>query len=114
MTDCLFCNIINKTIDATILYEDDALLAFKDINPKAPHHVLIIPKKHIETINDASPEDEALLGNLILRAKTIAKELEIDESGYRLVFNVNKAGCQAVYHIHLHLVGGRQMGWPPG
>lgn len=114
MSDCLFCKIIDKTIPATILYEDEGLMAFKDINPQAPHHVLIIPKKHIPTINEAEPEDAALLGQLILRAKAIAKELTIHETGYRLVFNINKAGCQEVYHIHLHLVGGRQMTWPPG
>lgn len=114
MTECLFCRIIEKTIPATILYEDNDLMAFHDINPQAPHHILLIPKKHIPTINDANNEDTALLGQLLIRAKLIAKDLDIDQSGYRLVFNVNKAGCQEVYHIHLHLIGGRKMTWPPG
>lgn len=89
-------------------------MAFKDITPQAPHHILIIPKKHIPTINDANAEDAVLLGQLLIRAKMLAKDLGIDQSGYRLVFNINKEGCQEVYHIHLHLIGGRKMTWPPG
>ncbi len=112
--DCLFCSIAAKKIEAQIVYEDEQVVAFHDIAPQAPVHVLIIPKKHIATINEVGVEDSALLGHIMLIAKKLAKELEVDEPGYRLVFNVNKAGCQAVYHIHLHLIGGRQMAWPPG
>jgi histidine triad (HIT) family protein len=114
MSDCLFCNIIDKTIPARIVYEDEKLMAFDDINPQAPHHILLIPKKHIPTINEAGPEDALVLGELLIQAKKLAASLNIDKSGYRLVFNVNKEGCQEVYHIHLHLIGGRQMNWPPG
>ena len=114
MAECLFCKIIEKTIPSTVLYEDDNLMAFEDVSPQAPHHVLIIPKKHIPTINDANAEDATLLGQLLIRAKMLAKDLNIDQSGYRLLFNVNKEGCQEVYHIHLHLIGGRKMAWPPG
>lgn len=112
--DCLFCKIAKKEIPATLVYEDHDLMAFNDIRPQAPHHVLIIPKKHIATINDTDDIDKQLLGSMILRAKNIAQELKINEAGYRLVFNVNPGGGQEVYHIHLHLLGGRQMIWPPG
>lgn len=112
--DCLFCKIIEKKIPSKPVYEDDKLLAFHDINPKAPTHILIIPKKHIATIDELSSEDAVLTGDIILAAKQIAKEQGLSEKGYRLVFNVNNAGGQEVYHIHLHLLGGRQMTWPPG
>ncbi len=111
---CLFCKIIEKDIPSDIVYEDDHVLAFNDINPQAPIHLLIIPKKHIETINEVSVNDTALMGHMIHTAKQLAKQQGIDTTGYRLVFNVNQGGGQEVYHIHLHLLGGRQMTWPPG
>ncbi|MCH8872094.1 histidine triad nucleotide-binding protein [candidate division KSB1 bacterium] len=114
MVDCLFCKIINKEINSDILFEDDDVLAFKDINPQAPIHFLIVPKKHISTINDLQQEDEKITGKMILTAQSLAKQENIDENGYRLVFNCNSDGGQEVYHIHLHLLGGRQMQWPPG
>jgi len=114
MADCLFCKIINKEINSDILFEDDDVLAFRDINPQAPTHILIVPKKHISTINDLQQEDEALTGKIILIAQSLAKQENIDENGYRLVFNCNSEGGQEVYHIHLHLLGGRRMQWPPG
>ncbi len=114
MVDCLFCKIINKEINSDILFEDDDVLAFKDINPQAPIHFLIVPKKHISTINDLQQEDEKITGKMILIAQSLAKQENIDEKGYRLVFNCNSEGGQAVYHIHLHLLGGRRMQWPPG
>ena len=114
MADCLFCKIINKEINSDILFEDDDVLAFRDINPQAPTHILIVPKKHISTINDLQQEDEALTGKIILTAQSLVKQENIDENGYRLVFNCNSEGGQEVYHIHMHLLGGRQMQWPPG
>jgi len=111
---CLFCNIATGEIPATVLFEDEEMLAFRDIKPQAPTHVLIIPKKHIATVNAVEEEDALLLGRMILRAKALAKAEGIDESGYRLVFNINAGGGQEVYHIHLHLLGKRQMTWPPG
>ncbi|MCC5792450.1 MAG: histidine triad nucleotide-binding protein [Legionellaceae bacterium] len=111
---CLFCKIVKKEIPASLLFEDSELLAFHDIKPQAPTHVLIIPKKHIASINDADSSDELILGRMILTAKKIAHDLKLAENGYRLVFNVNHGGGQEVYHIHLHLLGGRQMIWPPG
>ena len=114
MADCLFCKIISKEIKSDILFEDDDVLAFKDINPQAPIHLLIVPKKHISTINELQQENKALTGKIILTAQSLAKQENIDEKGYRLVFNCNRDGGQEVYHIHLHLLGGRQMQWPPG
>lgn len=111
---CLFCKIAQKELPSTIIFENEELLAFKDIHPKAPTHILVIPKKHIATINDCATEDQALLGNMILTAKNLAYEAKIAEDGYRLAFNVNHGGGQEVYHIHLHLLGGRSMTWPPG
>lgn len=111
---CLFCKIAKKDVPATIVYEDDELMAFRDIRPQAPTHMLIIPKEHFATINDTSESEQQLLGKMILRAKAIAKEEGFSEQGYRLVFNINPGGGQEVYHIHLHLLGGRQMTWPPG
>tara|TARA_Y100000766_G_scaffold83154_1_gene70760 strand:+ start:1865 stop:2206 length:342 start_codon:yes stop_codon:yes gene_type:complete len=110
----LFTKIINKEIPAEIIYEDNDILAFNDINPQAPVHVLIIPKKEIKTINDIKVEDKEILGKIFLVAKKIAKKLNIDETGYRTVFNCNEDGGQSVYHIHLHLLGGRKLNWPPG
>lgn len=112
--DCLFCKIVAKEIPATIVYEDNDILAFDDIAPQAPIHKLIIPKQHIATINDMEPEHNALIGKLFQVAKRLAHEFEIDDKGYRTVMNCNEQGGQQVYHIHLHLLGGRQMTWPPG
>jgi len=112
--DCIFCKIAKKEIDSEFLYEDDELVAFRDDNPKAPHHVLIIPKKHIATLNDLTDEDTMLAGHLIQRAKHIAAELGIAKDGYRILMNCNEAGGQEVFHIHLHLLGGRPLLWPPG
>jgi histidine triad (HIT) family protein len=114
MTDCLFCKIVARSIPSNIVFEDDNVLAFEDINPKAPVHILIIPKLHIATINDISSEHDALIGQMYLAAKTIAKEKLIADDGYRVVMNCNKHGGQEVYHIHLHLLGGKQLTWPPG
>ncbi|MDB4098972.1 histidine triad nucleotide-binding protein [Candidatus Thioglobus sp.] len=112
MTNCIFCSIIKGDIPAEKLYEDDTVLAFKDVNAQAPEHFLVIPKEHISTPNDAN--DETLLGKLNTTAVMIAKERRFAESGYRLVMNCNGDGCQSVFHIHLHCLGGRQLNWPPG
>ncbi len=114
MAETIFSKIIRKEIPAEIVYEDDEILAFKDIAPQAPIHVLIIPKKEIPTVNDITDEDAPLVGKLFLVAKKLAKELNIAENGYRLVFNCNKDAGQAVFHLHLHLLGGRKFTWPPG
>ncbi|MFH1050712.1 MAG: histidine triad nucleotide-binding protein [bacterium] len=114
MAETIFSKIIRKEIPADIVYEDDDILAFKDINPQAPFHILIIPKKEIATVNNLSDSDEHLIAKLILRAKILAKELGFSGDGYRLVLNCNSNGGQEVYHLHLHLLGGRQMHWPPG
>ena len=111
---CLFCKIIDGDIPSDKVYEDDEVLAFRDINPCAPTHILVIPKKHISTMNDATAGDQQVLGKMMLVAKDIAAREGVDESGYRLTLNTNAEGGQAVYHIHLHLMGGRQMTWPPG
>ena len=110
----IFNKIIKKEIPAKIVYEDDDILAFEDIAPKAPVHILIIPKKEIKTLNDIAEEDANLIGRLTLVAKKIAKDKNIDQEGYRLVMNCNDYGGQTVYHIHLHLIGGRKLSWPPG
>tara|TARA_Y100001960_G_C14189198_1_gene594087 strand:+ start:96 stop:437 length:342 start_codon:yes stop_codon:yes gene_type:complete len=110
----IFTKIINKEIPANIVYEDDDFLAFNDISPQAPVHVLIIPKKEIKTVNDIDSSDAAAIGKLFLIAKKIAKQMNIDKDGYRLVMNCNEYGGQSVYHIHLHLIGGRKLSWPPG
>ena len=112
--DCLFCKINKREISADIIYDDSEVLAFRDINAQAPTHVLVIPKKHIATIDDANAADAALLGKLVLVAQKIARDLGLADNGYRLVFNVKDYGGQEIYHIHLHILGGRQMAWPPG
>ena len=114
MPDCLFCKIINRDIPGSIVYEDDRVLAFNDINPRAPTHVLIVPKRHITSLNDLSVEDDQLVGELVRRAAAIAKERGISAGGFRTVFNTNRDAGQTVFHIHLHLLGGRTMAWPPG
>ncbi|MFI4918687.1 MAG: histidine triad nucleotide-binding protein [Legionellales bacterium] len=111
---CLFCKICQGEIPAAVVFNDDDLLAFRDIKPQAPTHLLIIPKRHIATIDDTNNQDDLLLGKMILCAKKLAQAEGISDQGYRLVFNINSGGGQEVYHIHLHLLGGRQMTWPPG
>ena len=111
---CLFCKIVAGEIPALRIYEDENLLAFEDIHPQAPLHVLVIPKRHISTLNDLQDGDEAILGAMIRRAAKIAKERGFDATGYRTVLNVNKDGGQTVFHVHLHLLGGRKLSWPPG
>ena len=114
MSNCLFCKIVNGEALGDIVFESDSVLAFNDINPVAPHHVLIIPKKHISTLNDIDEKDCNVIGRIHLTANKIASERGISESGFRTVFNCNKDAGQAVFHIHMHLVGGRKMNWPPG
>ena len=110
----IFSKIINKEIHADILFENDQILAFRDISPQAPVHFLVIPKKEIRTINDINEEDKSLIGELFMVAKEIAKKEGISEKGYRTIFNCNEHGGQTVYHIHLHVLGGRQLEWPQG
>lgn len=112
--DCLFCKIAAGEIPAKLVYEDDKAVAFDDINPQAPHHTLIIPRKHIATANDILPEDNALIGHLFQVAKKLAGDLGIADEGYRLVMNCNQGAGQTVFHIHAHLLGGRPLSWPPG
>jgi histidine triad (HIT) family protein len=114
MSDCLFCKIIDRKVPASIVYEDDRVIAFNDINPQAPTHVLVVPKRHITSLNELTLADDAMIGEVVRRAATIAKERGIDVGGFRGVFNTNKDGGQTVFHIHLHLIGGRTMTWPPG
>ena len=114
MDNCLFCKIINGDIAAKKVYENEHIIAFNDINPKAPVHILVIPKKHIRSINELNSSDINLAGEIILAAKKIAKDQGIDSKGFRVVFNTNDDGGQTVYHIHMHIMGGRQMQWPPG
>jgi histidine triad (HIT) family protein len=111
---CLFCKIIAGEIPAAKVFEDDQMIAFSDIAPKAPLHVLIVPRKHIATLNDLTPQDDALVGAMTRRAALIAKEKGFDASGFRTVFNCNADAGQAVFHIHLHLLAGRSLAWPPG
>ena len=111
---CLFCKIIAGEIHASTVYEDDQLVAFSDINPQAPTHVLIVPKRHVSTLNDLSVADDELVGSMVRRAAAIAKEKGFDGPGYRTVFNCNAQAGQTVFHIHLHLLGGRNLAWPPG
>jgi len=112
--DCLFCKVQSGEIDADIIYETENLVAFRDINPQAPTHVLIIPRRHIATINDIAESDAELIGELVIAAKEIAAQEGFSEPGYRLNLNCNAAGGQTVFHLHLHLLGGRQFTWPPG
>jgi histidine triad (HIT) family protein len=114
MADCLFCKIVNREIPASVVYEDDRLLAFNDTNPQAPTHVLVIPKRHIATLSDLTPADDAIVGEMVRRAAAIAAERGIAAGGFRTVFNTNAGAGQSVFHIHLHLIGGRIMHWPPG
>ncbi len=112
--DCLFCKIAAGEIPAKILYHDDTVVAFEDINPQAPNHILIIPHKHIETLNDLHDEDSELVGHMVQSAAMLAKQLNIANEGYRVVMNCNEGAGQSVFHIHIHLLGGRRLTWPPG
>lgn len=114
MTDTLFSKIANGEVPADIVFESDDVVAFRDINPQAPTHILIIPRKQIATINDIEPEDEVLVGRMFSAAKAIAANEGLAEDGYRVVMNCNQAAGQTVFHIHLHLLGGRNLTWPPG
>ena len=113
-SDCLFCKFVCGDLDADVVFETDKVLAFRDINPQAPTHILIVPRKHIATINDLNECDAEEIGNLYLVAKELAKEEGFDEDGYRVVMNCNSAAGQTVFHVHLHLLGGRLFNWPPG
>jgi histidine triad (HIT) family protein len=114
MEDCIFCKIINKEIPASIVYEDERMIAFDDINPQAPVHVLLIPKEHFPSLNEIPEDKKDVLSHLLLKAREIAREKEIGERGYRIVLNTARESGQDVLHIHFHLLGGRQMSWPPG
>lgn len=114
MSGCIFCKIIDKKIPARIIYEDEHAIAFEDVNPQAPVHTLVIPRKHIPTLLDIKEEDNNLIGHLIKVANKIAFDKGIAERGFRVVTNCNPESGQTVYHIHLHILGGRQMHWPPG
>jgi len=114
MSECIFCKIVSGEIPAEIVFQDEICLAFKDINPAAPVHVLVIPKIHITTLNDLTGEHESITGHILTVAKNIARDLGMAENGYRVVVNCNSDGGQAVFHIHFHLLGGRQLAWPPG
>ena len=111
---CLFCDIVAGTIPAKKVHEDEETFAFEDINPQAPVHVLVIPKRHITSLIDVTPEDDALLGRLVRRARLLARQLGVDEKGFRCVFNCGDDAGYSVYHVHLHLLGGRRLDWPPG
>ena len=114
MSDCLFCKFASGEIKPAVVHESERVLAFKDINPQAPTHVLIIPKRHLATLNELTPADAGLIGELYLAAKQIAEAGGIAESGYRVVLNCGAGAGQSVFHLHLHLLGGRRMNWPPG
>lgn len=114
MSDCIFCKIANNEIPSNKVYEDEFLCAFHDINKEAPVHILIIPKKHIESVNQLENDDQMLIGKIFMLAKKLSKELEIDNTGYRIVNNCGKNGGQTVSHIHFHLMGNRAFSWPPG
>ena len=114
MSGCLFCKIIAREIPADIVFENEHVVAFRDIRPAAPTHALVIPKRHIVGVHDAKPEDVALLGNVMLAGRDVAEKLGLSESGYRLVVNNGPDAGQSVWHLHLHVLGGRPLAWPPG
>lgn len=112
--DCIFCKIVDGSIPADIVFKNDDVIAFRDLNAQAPEHLLIIPRKHIATVNDFTAEDAAIFGQMGQAAKVIAKDLGVSEKGYRLVLNCNEDGGQTVYHTHMHFLAGRTLSWPPG
>lgn len=114
MDDCIFCKIVSGDIPADIVYQNDHVVAFRDLDPQAPTHILVIPRRHIARLNDLQESDADTIGQLVLAAAEIARQEGIAEDGYRTVLNCNDDGGQTVFHIHLHLLGGRRMGWPPG
>ena len=114
MDNCLFCKIVAGEIPCKKVYENKSIIAFQDIDPKAPIHILVIPKKHIRSINELKKSDKIIAGELLLAAQKISEIEEINESGFRTIFNTNDDGGQTVYHIHMHIMGGRKMTWPPG
>ncbi|WP_018146144.1 histidine triad nucleotide-binding protein [Thioalkalivibrio sp. AKL6] len=114
MTDCVFCKIVAGEIPARVVFEDDAVLAFEDLNPQAPEHVLVIPKKHIATLNELSAAEAPVIGQMARAAAEIARDRGFAENGYRTVMNCNDHGGQTVYHIHMHVLAGRALSWPPG
>ena len=114
MAECLFCKIVAGQIPATIVFQNDHVVAFKDITPRAPTHVLIVSRRHIATLNDLMPDDDQLVGEMVRTAAALARDHGLDQRGYRTVFNTNADAGQTVFHIHLHLLGGRPMTWPPG
>ena len=114
MDDCLFCGIVNGDIKGEVVYQDSSVVAFKDINAKAPVHLLIVPRKHIATLLDVEQVDKELLGDILFAANKLARDYEISQDGFRVVFNCGEGAGQSVFHIHLHLLGGRAMTWPPG
>ncbi|PYQ17192.1 MAG: histidine triad nucleotide-binding protein [Acidobacteria bacterium] len=111
---CLFCEIAGGRIPAKVAYQDDTVLAFHDINPQGPTHILVIPRRHITSLMDLTEKDDVLVGNLVRRARDLAKQTGLGERGFRLVFNAGEDAGYSVYHVHLHLVGGRRLSWPPG
>ena len=114
MSDCIFCKIAGREIPAQLVHEDDELIAFKDLNPQAPLHVLVVPRRHVATLNDLVPADDALVGSMFRVAATLAKEHGYADRGYRTVFNCNREAGQTVFHLHLHVLAGRGLSWPPG
>jgi histidine triad (HIT) family protein len=114
MSECIFCDVINKIIPSKVVFENEEIVAIEDINPQAPTHILVLPRKHIPTILDMTEEDEKLIGKIMRLAGDLAMKYNIDKKGFRLVLNCNRDGGQTVFHVHLHLVGGRRMSWPPG
>jgi histidine triad (HIT) family protein len=114
MSDCLFCRIVRRESPASIVYEDERVLAFNDINPQAPTHVLLVPKRHIGSLNELNEDDDTIVGELVRRAADIARTRGVSQRGFRVVFNTNRDAGQSVFHIHLHLLGGRGLHWPPG
>lgn len=114
MSDCLFCKILDGEIPCDRVYENDHVIAFRDVNPQAPTHILVIPRTHISTVNDLTADDKNIVGEMMLAAQAIAKQEGIEDDGYRLIMNCNEGAGQTVFHIHLHILGGRRMNWPPG
>ena len=114
MDNCIFCQIINKELPSTVVYEDEMSIAFKDINPQSPEHILVVPKKHIRSLVEINENDRNLMGHLLYVSKNIASDLGISEKGFRIVLNSGLESGQSVWHIHFHVMGGRKMSWPPG